>query len=99
MSDFICDGNLVFQSPNFSKHFVADLAPSTYPYVVPKHLSIDFLNFVGNINEVQEPSSYLEARNKLVWVKAMRDELKTLEVNHTWDITDLPKGKKVIGCK
>lgn len=29
----------------------------------------------------------------------MNEELKTLEENHTWNIIDLPLGKKPIGCK
>lgn len=29
----------------------------------------------------------------------MRKELEALETNHTWDIIELPQGKKPIGCK
>lgn len=34
-----------------------------------------------------------------MWVEAMTKELHALEQNHTWDIVDLPTGKKPIGCK
>lgn len=30
---------------------------------------------------------------------AMQDELKTLELNNTWILTSLPKGKKAIATK
>ncbi|GKA86458.1 retrovirus-related pol polyprotein from transposon TNT 1-94 [Tanacetum coccineum] len=36
-----------------------------------------------------------EARD---WCKAINDELRALEENHTWDITTLPADKKVIAC-
>lgn len=29
----------------------------------------------------------------------MERELAALELNNTWDLTDLPAGKKAIGCK
>lgn len=29
----------------------------------------------------------------------MRKEFKALEANKTWEIAELPKGKKAIGCK
>lgn len=28
----------------------------------------------------------------------MREELEALRKNETWVLTDLPKGKKVVGC-
>ncbi|XP_068319674.1 uncharacterized protein [Pyrus communis] len=33
------------------------------------------------------------------WQAAMNEELKSLKKNVTWEITDLPAGKKLIGCK
>lgn len=29
----------------------------------------------------------------------MHQELAALEMNNTWELTDLPAGKKAIGCK
>ncbi|KAL0317268.1 UNVERIFIED_CONTAM: Retrovirus-related Pol polyprotein from transposon TNT 1-94, partial [Sesamum angustifolium] len=45
------------------------------------------------------PQSYLQARGKKEWEKAMTDELAALEKNETWSVVYLPKGKKAIGCK
>ncbi len=33
------------------------------------------------------------------WKKAMDEEMQSLHKNHTWDLVQLPKGKKEIGCK
>lgn len=33
------------------------------------------------------------------WVGAMEEEMQSLEKNKTWKLTQLPKGKVVIGCK
>ena len=34
-----------------------------------------------------------------LWRKAMVEEIESLNVNDTWELAELPKGKKVIGCK
>lgn len=34
-----------------------------------------------------------------VWKKAMDEELASIERNDTWDLMELPTGKKVIGLK
>ncbi|KAL5830764.1 hypothetical protein ACOSQ4_016118 [Xanthoceras sorbifolium] len=33
------------------------------------------------------------------WTNAVMEELEALQRNKTWDITELPKGKKAVGCK
>ena len=34
-----------------------------------------------------------------LWRKGMDEEMRALEKNQTWDIVELPKGKKTVGCK
>ncbi|KAL2235198.1 UNVERIFIED_CONTAM: Retrovirus-related Pol polyprotein from transposon RE1 [Sesamum indicum] len=46
-----------------------------------------------------EPKTYVEAVQKREWIDAMNTELKALEDNETWTITELPKDKKAIGSK
>lgn len=54
---------------------------------------------MANITEIREPSTYLEAKNNPAWIKAMSEEIIALEKNETWDICELPNGKKPIGCR
>lgn len=46
-----------------------------------------------------EPRSYIEAITNPLWKEAMDKELKALDINKTWELDHLPKGKKAIGCK
>ncbi|XP_035548642.1 uncharacterized mitochondrial protein AtMg00820-like [Juglans regia] len=46
-----------------------------------------------------EPTSYKQAIKDPGWCKTIEDELEILENNHTWTLTDLPKGNEAIDCK
>ena len=46
-----------------------------------------------------EPISYKQYSVHAKWVVGMNKELIALEDNHTWDLTNLPVGKKSIGSK
>lgn len=50
-------------------------------------------------SHISEPSSYKEAAQNPLWQEAMQKEILVLETNKTWDLVDLPSGKKPIGCK
>ncbi|KAL0434782.1 UNVERIFIED_CONTAM: Retrovirus-related Pol polyprotein from transposon TNT 1-94 [Sesamum radiatum] len=39
------------------------------------------------------------AKGKLEWENAMKEELAALDKNNTWEVVDLPKGKRAIGSK
>ncbi|OIT02030.1 putative mitochondrial protein, partial [Nicotiana attenuata] len=45
------------------------------------------------------PKKVKEALNHPKWSDAMLEEIHALEDNHTWDLVDLPKGKKPVGYK
>ncbi|KAL8145624.1 hypothetical protein AgCh_003680 [Apium graveolens] len=44
-------------------------------------------------------SSYKEASSNPLWIEAMNKEIHALQENKTWELVDLPKGKKAIGSK
>jgi hypothetical protein len=48
---------------------------------------------------LEEPSSHIEAMKETSWKGAMKEELAAIEENKTWELCDLPKGKKPIGLK
>jgi len=51
------------------------------------------------IEEFPEPRTYEEAAEHPGWTEAMQKEILALQTNNTWDVVDLPKGKKAISCK
>ena len=45
-----------------------------------------------------EPKTYQEVlkhQNKIEWLKAMKEEMKSLHENHTYDLVKPPKEKKI----
>lgn len=45
------------------------------------------------------PSSFEQAHGIAHWDTAINNELEALKLNRTWDVVQLPQGKKPIGCK
>ena len=41
----------------------------------------------------------LSSSDKDLWEEAMQKEMKSIEENDVWDIVELPKGKKAVGCR
>lgn len=56
-------------------------------------------HFISAIIINEEPKTYKQAIQHPQWVQAMNLELEALLQNKTWIITDLPIGKRPIGCK
>lgn len=56
----------------------------------------------ANLVEVVKPQSVVEALNSpqaSQWKSAMQEELDSLESRNTWQLSELPKDKKCIGCR
>ncbi|GJY82599.1 ribonuclease H-like domain-containing protein [Tanacetum coccineum] len=62
-------------------------------------LSFDNFVFVSNLNKSFEPSSFEEASKDVNWINAMNDEMHALYENDTWELVELPFGRKAIGSK
>ena len=54
---------------------------------------------MANIHSVFEPQTYFEAEGILEWKQAMTSEHQSLLKNNTCVLSNLPPGKKPIGCK
>jgi transposase InsO family protein len=46
-----------------------------------------------------EPVTLEEAMKNPKWLEAMKEEIRSIEKNLTWELVELPKGKKAIGVK
>jgi hypothetical protein len=46
-----------------------------------------------------EPATFEEARGDWSWIKAMREEMASIEHNNTWSLVSLPRGHRAIGLK
>ena len=55
-------------------------------------------SYMTKVAEICEPKSYVEATQDAEWKAAMEEEMHPLVDNETWDLVDLPKGVKLIGC-
>lgn len=54
------------------------------------------------VTSMYEPTNYKEAiegSNRDKWIEAMEDEMQAMYANNTWDLVELPKGRKSVGCK
>jgi hypothetical protein len=49
-----------------------------------------------------DPTSFEEAMRgeySSKWLDAMKDEIKSMSTNKSWDLEKIPKGAKTVGCK
>ncbi|KAK0601900.1 hypothetical protein LWI29_028593 [Acer saccharum] len=67
-------------------------------YTSTHRLSETFKAFAHQLSSVSIPSKLQDALTDQNWVQAMDEEMKALQKNCTWEIVDLPKEKKVVGC-
>ncbi|MCO5549929.1 hypothetical protein L7F22_003406 [Adiantum nelumboides] len=49
--------------------------------------------------DADEPDSFEQALECVQWKDVMQQEIDSIHKNHTWDLVDLPAGKKPIGTK
>ncbi|KAI9162582.1 hypothetical protein LWI28_028704 [Acer negundo] len=62
-------------------------------------LSPSFRTFALNISSTQIPNNIQEALKVSEWRAAVWEEVRALEKNGTWEMSELPKGKNPVGCK
>jgi Reverse transcriptase (RNA-dependent DNA polymerase) len=67
-------------------------------FISYENITKEYKAYLASIKN-NESKSFGEAISQPVWYKAMREELDALEKNETWEIINLPNGKKIVGCK
>ncbi|KAK4400359.1 Retrovirus-related Pol polyprotein from transposon RE2 [Sesamum angolense] len=84
--------------PTWMNDFICNKATDT---PIPIDISLTHMHscFVEGLSVLQEPKDFCEAQEKQEWREAMQQEIDALERNKTWEISDLPQGKNVIGCR
>lgn len=74
-------------------------APTKIEGVANTPVSNHFACLMATVDQEKELVHFKQAVKHKKWVQAMNEELEALEANKTWVITNLPPGKKAIGCK
>ncbi|KAL8107165.1 hypothetical protein AgCh_023827 [Apium graveolens] len=88
LNDFVCNTFVqADSSPHWCNLVQYDSLPRLQKCLITK------------ICDIHEPSSYVKASVHPLWVEAMSKEISALNTNNTWELVDLPKGKKAIGSK
>ncbi|KAL2232264.1 UNVERIFIED_CONTAM: Retrovirus-related Pol polyprotein from transposon RE1 [Sesamum indicum] len=82
------------QPPSWLRDFICHTS-----HLPPYSFTPTHCDFLAVLSTVREPSCYNQAKDHEEWREAMQNELRALETNHTWEVTDLPPGKKPIGSK
>ncbi|GJW11243.1 ribonuclease H-like domain-containing protein [Tanacetum coccineum] len=92
----VSEGNLD-QNPS-SSHSVKNVRRSLRQSVFPKNYN-ENLCFVTQLNKTREPKTYFEDFKYPHWTDAMNQEIDALLRNGTWEIVELPEGRKAIRSK
>jgi hypothetical protein len=66
-------------------------------------ISDDYEVYVSEKIQIEgDPTSFEEAMRSAYsskWLEAMEDEIRSMSINKVWDLEEIPKEAKTIGCK
>ncbi|RDX96282.1 hypothetical protein CR513_21082, partial [Mucuna pruriens] len=68
-------------------------------FVCTDHLLVQHQCFIIAIDAIKTPASVQEALKDENWIQAMKEEMKALKKNSTWEIVDRLKDKRVVGYR
>ena len=70
-----------------------------YTFLSYKGLSPEYRAFISNLDKIQVPNNIYEAMEISQWKAASMEQVQALEKNNTWEIIELPQGKRPGGYK
>lgn len=62
-------------------------------------LSSSYQSFVSSLGSVSIPNTWQEAMKYKHWHDVMLEKMSALKKNQTWELINLPSGKKSVGCR
>jgi hypothetical protein len=66
-------------------------------------ISDDYEVYVSEETQMEgDPTSFEEAMRSAYsskWLEAMEDEMRSMSINKVWDLEEISKGAKTVGCK
>ncbi|GJX05344.1 ribonuclease H-like domain-containing protein [Tanacetum coccineum] len=88
----------------FPKNYNDFVVESKVKYGLEKYAGYFKVNsenfcFVSQLNKTREPKTYFEASKYSHWIDAMNQEMNALLRNGTWELVELPEGRKAIRSK
>ena len=96
-SDFVPDPTLVEQD-----HEKSQPRQSTRERIPRRRFEIEGEAFMIAPHDDEEPKNVKEALSgpkAKEWIKAMEEEMESMNANQVWDLVDLPSGRRSIGNK
>ncbi|GJW84599.1 cysteine-rich receptor-like protein kinase 8 [Tanacetum coccineum] len=84
--------------PDWTKDFVVPSIKPVANQVTAPILPSKFQCFLSALESNSDPKTFKEAIEDSRWCEAMDSELKALEDNDTWEVTNLPLNKRAIRC-
>ncbi|GJX94032.1 ribonuclease H-like domain-containing protein, partial [Tanacetum coccineum] len=88
----------------FPRNYNDFVVESKVKYGIERYVGYSKLNSknycsITQFNKTREPKSYFEASKYHHWTNAMNQEIDALLRNGSWEMVQLPKGRKAIGIK
>ena len=72
---------------------------SHFEFLSYEKLNPQYNAFIYNVSSLAVPKNIQEAMGDPKWREAVYEEMKALKKNDTWVLSNLPAGKKTVGCK